>query len=249
MRRIGVISDIHGNLEALEAVLKSLGQDGVDHLVHLGDLVGYNANPRECLELAREHGITGVMGNHDLAILDPRVAEDFNVLAHQALHYSAGQLTEEDRRYLETLPGSVTLLDQYLFCHGTPESIGSYILHVFQAKRVFNLLQKRHAAVHACFFGHTHLQRVWIRDERGKVTSPNATPGVLRLEEEKLYLVNPGSVGQPRQGNSRAHYLIFDVASGVVHFRSVAYDIRRAQKKILEAGLPQYLALRLQEGV
>lgn len=249
MRRIGVLSDIHGNLEALEAVLQALEKDGVDHLIHLGDLVGYNANPRECLEVARRHGIRGVMGNHDLAILDSQVAQDFNVLAYQALQYSAGQLTEQDRRYLESLPATVTMLDRYLFCHGTPESVGSYILHVFQAKRIFNLLQKWHAPVHTCFFGHTHLQRVWIKDQRGKVTTPASTPGVLELHHEMRYLVNPGSVGQPRQGDNRAHYLFLDVVSREVHFRTVAYDIRRAQEKILRAGLPRYLALRLQEGL
>ncbi len=249
MRRIGVLSDIHGNLEALEATLQALEQDDVDHLIQLGDLVGYNANPSECLELARRRGIRGVAGNHDLAILDPQIAQDFNVLAHQAIQYSAGQLTEEDRRYLEALPATVTMLDRYLFCHGTPENASSYILHVFQARRMFNLLQKWHASVHTCFFGHTHLQRVWIQDQRGKVSTPNSTPGVLELHHEMRYLVNPGSVGQPRQGDSRAHYLVLDVVSRTVHFRSVPYDIRRAQEKILRAGLPRYLALRLQEGV
>jgi len=249
MPRIGILSDIHGNLEAFEAVLNQIKADGVDHVVQLGDIVGYNANPRECLLLARENGIESVLGNHDLAMLEPAVAEGFNVLAYQALHYSDGQLTDEDRRYLEGLPRRRVLLARYLLCHGTPENVESYILHAFQAKRVFNLLHKKYSAIRICFFGHTHMQRVWIKDERGKVFSPLTTPRALSLEDGKLYLINPGSVGQPRQGNNHAHYLIFDAESEMLHFRTVPYDIRKAQRKIRKAGLPEYLALRLADGV
>jgi predicted phosphodiesterase len=243
------MSDVHGNLEALEAVLNAAQADDVERMVHLGDLVGYNANPRECLHLMRERGITSVLGNHDLAIFEPQYAEGFNILAHQALHYSLRQLSIDDIRFLEGLPRSDLLLGTYLLCHGTPESIGSYILHAFQAKRVFNLLQKSYVGIRACFFGHTHVQRVWMRDERGRVSSPKVTNGSIAMENGKLYLVNPGSVGQPRQGDKRAHYIIFDVDSGVIHFRAVPYDILKAQKRIREAGLPEYLALRLEDGV
>jgi predicted phosphodiesterase len=249
MARIAIFSDIHGNLEAFEAVLNALEAERVDHLVHLGDLVGYNANPHECLQLMQERRISSVLGNHDLAILEPRYAEGFNVLAYQALHYSERQLTSSDRGYLQGLPRSDILLGHYLLCHGTPENVESYILHVFQAKRVFNFLQKKHPGIRVCFYGHTHKQRAWIRDERGKVFSPNATPSSLLMEDGRRYLVNPGSVGQPRQGDKRAHYLVFDADSGIIHFRAVPYDIGKAQKKILEAGLPEYLALRLDEGI
>jgi predicted phosphodiesterase len=249
MARIAIFSDIHGNLEAFEAVLEALEAEHVDHLVHLGDLVGYNANPRECLQLMQERRIVSVLGNHDLAILEPRYAEGFNVLAYQALHYSERQLTATDKVYLRGLPSSDILLDRYLLCHGTPENVESYILHVFQAKRVFNLLRKQHPGIRVCFYGHTHQQRAWIRDERGKVFSPSATSSSLSMENGQHYLVNPGSVGQPRQGDKRAHYLVFDVDSGTVHFRAVPYDIGKAQEKILKAGLPEYLALRLEEGI
>jgi predicted phosphodiesterase len=249
MPRVGIISDVHGNLEALEAVLNAVQADGVEHVVHLGDLVGYNANPRECIHLVKERVITSVLGNHDLALLEPQYAEGFNILAHQALHYSRCQLSNGDKRFLEGLPRSDLLLGNYLLCHGTPESIGSYILHTFQAKRVFNLLQKSYAGIRACFFGHTHVQRVWMRDERGRVSSPQATNGFMAMENGKLYLVNPGSVGQPRQGDKRAHFIIFDADSGLIHFRAVHYDIPKTQRSIREAGLPEYLALRLEDGV
>jgi predicted phosphodiesterase len=249
MARIAVISDIHGNLEAFVAVLRSIEGDRVDHVVHLGDLVGYNANPRECIHLLQEHRAISVLGNHDLAILEPKIAENFNVLAFQALHYSISQLTAVEKRYLQGLSRSEVLWDRYLICHGTPESLESYILNVFQAKRTFNLLRKHYAGVRVCFFGHTHVQTAWASDPRGKVFSPEDSAGELVLEPDHLYLVNPGSVGQPRQRDNRAHYLLFDSDRGVVMFRAVPYDIERAQSKIIKAKLPQYLAVRLQDGI
>lgn len=249
MPRIAVLSDIHGNLEALEAVLRHAKAEGVAGLVQLGDLVGYNANPRECLLLVREEGMQSVLGNHDLAVLEPALAESFNVLAYEALQYSAERLTDGDRQYLKSLPRNRVLLSSYLLCHGTPENAESYILHAFQAKRVFNLLQRKYPGIRVCFFGHTHLQKVWIKDERGKVFSPPAIPPGFSIEDGKHYLINPGSVGQPRQKNNHAHYLIFDSDAEVITFKTAPYDIRKAQRKIREAGLPEYLARRLAEGV
>ncbi len=249
MARIAVISDIHGNLEALEAVLLAIQKSKVDHLVHLGDLVGYNANPRECVELLREHQAICVLGNHDMALLEPRFAENFNVMAFQALHYSISQLTPLEKRYLQGLARSEVLWDRYLICHGTPESLESYIQNVFQAKRTFNLLRKHYSGVRVCFFGHTHVQTAWISDPRGKVFALEHSNGELHLESDHRYLVNPGSVGQPRQRDNRAHYLLFDSEREVVAFRAVPYDIKTAQDKILKAKLPQYLALRLNDGI
>jgi predicted phosphodiesterase len=247
--RIGVVSDIHGNLEALQALLAAIKADGIEYLIHLGDLVGYNANPRECLQLMQEERVISVLGNHDLAIFEPRTAQNFNVLAHKALSYSLEQLTSSDIRYLQHLPRVEVLWDQYLICHGTPENVETYILNMFQAKRIFNLLKKRYEGIHICFFGHTHVQKIWISDERGKVISPLSLPDSVRLEPGHQYLINPGSVGQPRQRDNRARYLVFDSDRATVHFKAVPYDIEKAQRKILQAQLPEYLALRLQDGI
>lgn len=249
MARIAVISDIHGNLEALEAVIRVVADHQVDHLVHLGDLVGYNANPRECVELLRMHNAISVLGNHDMALLEPKLAHNFNVMAYQALHYSISQLTQVEKRYLQGLSRSEVLWDRYLICHGTPESIESYILNLFQAKRTFNLIRKHYAGVRVCFFGHTHIQVAWVYDPRGKVVALEGSNEELHLQPDHLYLVNPGSVGQPRQRDNRAHYLLFDSEREVVTFQTVPYDIERAQSKILKAKLPQYLANRLQDGI
>jgi len=249
MPRVAVISDIHGNLEALQAVLKAIAADGVDIIVHLGDLVGYNADPKECAQLLKANGAVSVLGNHDLAILEPKMVKGFNVLAHAAITYTQQQLTAAETRYLQGMPRVEVLWDKYLLCHGSPESIESYLLNLFQAKRIFNLLRKRYAGIRFCFFGHTHVQKLWICDERGKVFSPAELPNQFPLQDDHSYLINPGSVGQPRQHDSRARYLIFDTDRNLIDFKAVSYDIETAQKKILEANLPKYLAHRLQDGI
>lgn len=249
MPRVAVISDIHGNLEALQAVLGAIESNGVDYIVHLGDLVGYNANPRECVQLLRQKRAVSVLGNHDLAILEPRMARGFNVLANHAITYCQQELTSDEVRYLQGMPRIEVLWDRYLLCHGSPESLESYILNLFQAKRIFNLLRKRFGGIRFCFFGHTHIQRLWTCDQRGKVVSPTELPENFTMRDEHMYLINPGSVGQPRQQDNRARYLLFDTGTQTVFFKAVAYDIKKAQKKIIQANLPEYLAHRLQDGI
>jgi len=249
MGRIAVLSDVHGNQEAFEAVLHALSAEAVGQVIHLGDLVGYNANPRECLRLAQQRGVISILGNHDLAILEPAAAEGFNVLAYQAIKYAQTQLTAQDLSYLRTLPRVQVLLDRYVICHGTPESVDTYIFTLYQAKRIFNLLRKRFDGIRICFFGHTHMQKLWLRDARGKVSVPAPARDALSLDPECMYLINPGSVGQPRQHDNRAHYLIFDSTSEHVSFRTVSYDVGKAQQKIRQARLPEYLATRLQDGI
>ncbi len=249
MPRIAVISDIHGNLEALEAVMKAIETDGVEYIVHLGDLVGYNANPRECLHMLQSKRVFSILGNHDHAVLEPDSAENFNVLAFQALTYSIRQLSHQDRHYLLSMPRTEVLWDRYLICHGSPESLETYIMNIFQAKRTFNLLERHYSGVRVCFYGHTHLQHLWVSDPRGKVVGPSSSCDSLSLEAEYVYLINPGSVGQPRQKDNRARYLLFDTDREVLAFRAVPYDIRKAQDKIRRAKLPDYLAIRLQDGI
>lgn len=249
MARIAVLSDIHGNQEAFEAVLHALGGDAIDRFIHLGDLVGYNANPRECLQLLQDRRVISVLGNHDLATLEEQMAERFNVLAYQAIKYVQRQLTAENLRYLRSLPRIEVLWDRYLLCHGTPESVDTYILNLFQAKRIFNLLRRSYSGIHICFFGHTHVQKLWLRNPQGKVTALESASDWVALQPDHHYLINPGSVGQPRQLDNRAHYLVFDSEREAVSFRAVPYDIGAAQRKILAAKLPEYLANRLSDGI
>jgi putative phosphoesterase len=245
--RLAVISDIHSNLEALESVLPQIDQEGVDVILNLGDIVGYNASPNECLELLHERPVLSLAGNHDLALLEVKRAENFNIIAYQALLWSREQVRPEYLDFFRSLP-LIREGQGFLACHGTPTSTDAYISFHFQGKRVFNYL--RHLSqVQVCFFGHTHRRALWYRDIRGKIALMPIKSEKMKLDRDCLYLINPGSVGQPRDGNPAAAYAVFDDEEFSIHFKSVPYDVITAQRRILEAGLPEYLAERLAQGV
>jgi len=246
--RIAVIADIHSNREALESVLTQIDQEGVEAILNLGDLVGYNASPNECLELLQGRNVWSLAGNHDLALLDPERAQYFNIIAYQALMWCRQQLRPEFLEFLQGLPLLREQPGSFLACHGTPASPDTYIAYHFQGKRVLkHLLRQAHLPV--CFFGHTHRRALWYRDIRGTVALRQISPTRMRLSPEEHYLINPGSVGQPRDGNPEAGYAIFDDEEFSIHFKSAPYDISGAQRRILAAGLPPYLAERLAQGV
>lgn len=245
--RLALISDIHSNLEALEAVLAQLRQESADAVLNLGDLVGYNASPNECLELLLGQNFFNLAGNHDLALLEPERAEHFNLIAHQALMWSREQLRPGFLKFLENLPLTQELGGRFLACHGTPTSADTYISYHFQGKRVFKHMSKQ-AKLKVCFFGHTHRRALWYRDVRGTVSSREITQPKVMLAREGHYLINPGSVGQPRDGSPEAAYAIFDGEEYSIHFKSVPYDLAGAQRRILKAGLAPFLAERLALG-
>ena len=247
--RIAFISDIHSNLEALEAVLDDLDKEDISLIINLGDLVGYNANPRECVELVQMRQIISILGNHDLAATHLKFAEGFNILAYQALVWSANALYPQHKRFLENLQNTRVLWDRYLVFHGAPENLDAYLFYLFQAKKAFNYMRKKTPGVRIGFFGHTHHRAVWQRDVRGKVSLLEMSQDDLLLDPEQMYLINPGSVGQPRQKQWKASYLIFSNEPETIQYRSVAYDLHSAQAKIREAQLPEYLAERLETGV
>ncbi|MEJ2672044.1 MAG: metallophosphoesterase family protein [Deltaproteobacteria bacterium] len=245
--RLAVIADIHGNLEALESVLAAIDGEGVEVILNLGDLVGYNASPNECLELLQDRNVWSLAGNHDLALFDAERAQHFNIIAHQALMWCREQLRPEFREFLRGLPLVRQQPGSFLACHGTPASPDTYISYHFQGKRVLkHLLTCPQTRV--CFFGHTHRRALWYRDMRGKVALRPISPAKVTLSQEEHYLINPGSVGQPRDGNPEAAYAIYDDKEFSIHFKSVPYDILGAQRRILAAGLPPFLAERLALG-
>jgi len=247
--RVAVISDIHSNLEAFEAVLHDCAKEPVSTIINLGDLVGYNASPGECVDLARRHQMISLQGNHDRAAVRPRLAEGFNIFAHQAVLWSASALNPEQKAFLDGLPDTLLLWDRYLLFHGAPDNPEAYIFYLFQAKKAFTHMRKRMPRVQIAFFGHTHHRAVWQRDVRGRVQSLPIPRGLMALDPEEMYLINPGSVGQPRNRHWEASYLIFTTDPPAFEFRSVPYDLRSAQAKIREARLPDYLAERLATGV
>jgi predicted phosphodiesterase len=247
--RIAVLSDIHANIEAFQAVLHDL-DDRTDSILNLGDLVGYNASPNECVDLAREMGIRSVQGNHDQAVCEMELASSFNIYAHLAILWTKGVLSRKNLRFLSGLTKILNLSCGPAF-HGSPESTCSYIGLHFQARSVLKRMKKGlWGQGNVCLYGHTHKRKVWQMDVRGKVAPVEIPPdGVVRLNVEEFYLLNPGSVGQPRNGDSRSSYFIFDTDEHTVRFRLVEYDISTTMKKIVDAGLPEFFATRLVDGI
>lgn len=247
--RVAVLSDIHANLEAFQAVLKDL-EHRADKLLSLGDLVGYNASPNECVDLAQEIGMRSIQGNHDMAVCDLRLAERFNIYARQAALWTRNALTKENIMYLCSLARSFKFTYGLAACHGSPESTLSYIELHFQAKATLKKLKKGFwGQTNVCLFGHTHKRKVWRMDVRGKVAPVGIpTDGLIKLSPEEFYLLNPGSVGQPRNGDPRSSYFIFDTDDKMVSFRLVDYDRTTTMNKIIAADLPKLFAQRLEYG-
>jgi predicted phosphodiesterase len=242
--RIAVISDIHANLEALQSVLDRIGELDINETVCLGDIVGYNANPNECVEIVRDRNIVCVLGNHDACASGLEQPEQFTPLARAALFWTRERLTAENRQFLLDLPREKKMHDSYLF-HGSIHDTNQYLLSRSDASHNFGLLHEQTGVPTTGFFGHTHVRAAWIEDQ-GIISGEPLRE--LTLAPEKRYLINPGSVGQPRDGEPHASFLVYDRAERTVTFCSVEYDIRACQDKIVRAGLPQQLAERLSWG-
>ena len=242
--RIAIIADIHANLEALQAVLERIHALNVDEIVCLGDIVGYNGNPNECADILRRDKILSVLGNHDACAAGLEEPYRFNALARSALLWTREQLTEENRSFLLELPREKRVHDCILF-HGSIHDTNRYILSRDDVEQNFQSLAGLPGALHFGFFGHTHI-RMALCDNQGSVLMRKALE--LALSPDKRYLINPGSVGQPRDGDPRAAFLVYDATDHVVFFHRVEYVIRRCQDKIIRAGLPPQLAERLEKG-
>jgi predicted phosphodiesterase len=238
--RFAIFSDIHSNLHALEAVLTDAAGQKCTHHVCLGDIVGYNAFPKECLDRVRGLECPVVKGNHDeqASMLDGGVG--FNPLAEEAIQYSRDHLNEADRAWLRDLRLQRQVRD-FTIVHATLDTPHkwAYIFNQLDAAGSFSYQHTK-----LCFIGHTHYPKAFVRD--GMVR--NAQLDVLKIESGKKYLVNVGSVGQPRDGDWRAAYCIYDSTAEEVELRRVEYDLEGAQQSILQAGLPERLAERLAVG-
>ncbi len=238
--RFAIISDLHANLEATQAVLADARERDCTHFVCLGDVVGYNANPRECLEIVRSMECPVVKGNHDEQASLEESSRDFNALAEMAINWTRDQLDEADKQWLRGLPMS-RLVRDFTIVHATldtPEAWG-YVFNALEASTSFTY---QHTTV--CFFGHTHVAGAFVRDDGVKRVKVDQ----LMIEPAKKYFINTGSVGQPRDGDPRAAYCIYHVENNVVEQRRIKYDVQTAQQKILDAGLPRLLAERLKLG-
>ncbi|HEX8489628.1 MAG TPA: metallophosphoesterase family protein [Chthoniobacterales bacterium] len=238
--RFAILSDLHANLEATEAVLADARERDCTDFVCLGDVVGYNANPHECVEIVQKLKCPVIMGNHDEQASLDESSRDFNALAEMAINWTRAQLTDADKAWLRELRltqqvGDFTIVHATL---DTPEEWG-YVFNTLDAAASFAFQQTP-----VCFFGHTHVAGAFVRDDGVKRVKVDE----LMIDETKKYFINTGSVGQPRDGDWRAAYCIYHVDKNLVEQRRVKYDVATAQQKIIKAGLPALLAERLKLG-
>jgi predicted phosphodiesterase len=241
--RIAVLSDIHSNLAALEAVLGSMGT--VDAVWHLGDVVGYGPEPDEVVQRLRDVAAVGVRGNHDDAACGGTAIESFNVDARAAAEWTRARIGDETRSYLTALPELIAPAgSSFSLVHGSPRHpIWEYLDSPWAAEQNLALLETPY-----CFVGHTHVPIVFRQRRRGGMAATVVPPeSRLRLDDRRVVL-NPGSVGQPRDGNPAASYVILDTAASVATWRRVPYDIGATQAAMKAVGLPPRLIRRLSFG-
>jgi len=241
--RYAVLSDVHANLEALEAVLEDARGQGVEGFVCLGDFVGYGPDPNACVERLRGLVAVALVGNHDLAALGRLDAGRFNLFARAALEWTRTQLSPSVRAFLEGLRPRETLED-LLLVHASPQNpVEEYILDWETADDNF-----RAEEFSVCLFGHTHVPVHFAHDGQRTYVFPLSPDTVVPLEPGLRHLVNVGSVGQPRDGDARAAYAVLDTSARTVELRRVPYPIEAVQAKMQARGLPRPLWERLAEG-
>jgi predicted phosphodiesterase len=244
--RFGLLADVHANLQALEAVLRFLDSQGIEEIWCLGDVVGYGGDPAACVEIVRERCAGTVRGNHDAATVQPALREAFNPHARAAIERQARLLDEETLRWLSELPPLIEL-DEVMLLHGSvvdPDGF-PYVLGMWDAVRELEALPGRWG-----FYGHTHVPAVWHMDLESRVeeVSLSESASGLPLDGPGRYLINPGAVGQPRDGDARAACAIFDRGSALFHLARLDYDVAAAQAAIHRAGMPPIEAERLGRG-
>jgi predicted phosphodiesterase len=242
-----IVSDLHSNLEALTAVLAQVKRKRFDRVLVLGDLVGYGANPNQIINIVRRFKqATVIRGNHDKVASGLESGDNFNRAAMQSALWTREKLTPENRAYLMHLPqGPVTVDEGVMISHGTPVDEDAYIFSDYDAYEVFQEIDFQ-----ICFFGHTHLPVIYaVNNQRLYTFRPNQERVKVELVGGFKYMINPGSVGQPRDKNPKASFAIYDSEKRTVTFKRVKYSIPKTQSKILRAGLPQSLANRLSVGV
>lgn len=240
--RYALLSDIHGNIEALEAVVDEFSRHKVDECLCLGDIVGYGADPKECIRTVQFlKPRVCVAGNHEWGITGRLGLDYFNENARMSLEWTQKVLDENEIEYLKSFP-LVYNSDEFTIVHGSlekPEEF-SYVSDKEDASRTLVIMKTR-----VCFLGHSHIAGIYYSD-REKIISPKVTR--LTLERGRRYIINVGSIGQPRDFDPRASFAVYDTGKNIVEIIRVNYDIKSAQGKIIKAGLPARLALRLSNG-
>jgi diadenosine tetraphosphatase ApaH/serine/threonine PP2A family protein phosphatase len=242
--RVLVISDIHSNLVALESVLQAAGL--YDALWCLGDTIGYGPRPNECVAAMIQHHDRAINGNHDLACLGKIDLSDFNPDARRANIWNGEQLSPESREWLSNLEPAERIDERFMIAHGSPrEPIWEYLLQQDQALDNFRLFEEQ-----VCFIGHSHVQLGFRLRSNGTCERWLPQHGeILDLDSRERFFINPGSVGQPRDQDPRAAFLILDTDKGTIQFQRVEYDIATTQQQMREVNLPPVLIRRLEYGM
>ena len=239
--RIAVISDIHANMEAFETVLADIDASNADQIISLGDNIGYGPEPEAVLNLIRKRNIFSVMGNHELAVVNSNYLSWFNPNARMSIEKTFAMLSDESLQHICKL--RAYLVDHNCrHVHGIPpDSITTYQFEISEDEFTYILCRMRESI---CFIGHTHILEMIEFDGFRALRRP-LNQGVVGLNGDKKYVINVGSVGQPRDGDNHAKYVVWDTCENLVEVKFVAYDIESVVEKIISAGLPEVHALRL----
>jgi len=245
--KFAVLSDIHANLEAFESVLLHLREQKCEKIIFLGDWVGYGPNPCECIRKGQELShLISLAGNHDWAVVNKTDPVTFNIVARQSLGWTQKQLGENETEFLKSLP--VThIIDNLLFVHSTPDAptLWKYIITRKHAEHGFHVMQKKGVSV--AFVGHTHFSG-YFTQYKGNITF-TPTPQQVSLSPEARYIINVGSVGQPRDHNPKACYGIYNTEASSFTYYRIPYPLEAVQNKIIDASLHPFLAVRIAKGV
>ena len=243
--RCAIIADVHANLVAFNAVLNDIeGRGGVEEVWCLGDIVGYGPDPHQCIELLCSYNHVCVAGNHDWAAIGKIDTSDFNPDAAAACHWTGQQMTTDDIQYLDSLPLVIERGD-FTLVHGSPrDPIWEYLISITSARENFDDFQTQF-----CLVGHSHVPLIFKRSEDGTCSfSQLSAGGLIKLAKSRL-IVNPGGVGQPRDGDPRASYAIYDSEAATISLYRVPYNIGVTQAKMVEYRLPRRLVTRLTYGM
>lgn len=240
--RYGIFSDVHSNSQALDAVIEAFKLERIDRYFCVGDVVGYGANPKECIEKVKALALISVAGNHDWASVDLFSADYFNPAAKEAVFWTKRNLDDNSRYFLESLK-LVYKNEDLILVHGTLENPQdfNYLVDDSSAWSTFRLMETE-----ICFVGHSHIAGIFFKDKDGWIYYRQG--GSIEIKAENKYIVNVGSVGQPRDRNPDAAYCIYDSEKKEIQLKRIKYDIQAARKKIIEAGLPRFLGDRLTIG-
>lgn len=243
--KYGIIADIHSNLEALNAVREALSEEDIDELLCLGDIVGYNADPIACVDFILENKVISIKGNHDRLASGEDSGFDFNKIARHAALWSKGRLDNAQKSFLKSLPDE-RLFKNILIVHGSPRDRDEYIFSLETAQENIKYIEAKCLGLSIIFFSHTHTPAFFTKEKAETSFEKTRT---IKLDKKETFFVNPGSVGQPRDGCPYASFAIFDLEKMELKIKRVKYNVEITQRKIIQAGLSQKLAMRLAFGI